>query len=202
MTVGTPPSSHPASADPDPDLPVSAIVRRGLDSFYGWPLRRKVFVAAATSFVLFHIGAVLLRGAPKKIREPLWPLAAWYSEGLRMTDTWGMFSLPPKDKLVSIVGITDRGARVELSHVLQNERDWKQRIVDTRLRKIQTKLASEKTRNHWGRGYVDYYCKKGLAQGLPLRRVQVEVQAKLAEKPEVFLSQSCRDMSSFKRSKR
>lgn len=187
-----PPSPESSLPQPDPDVSLADLLREGRQTFSNWPFRRRILVGAATAFVLFHIGAVLLKGAPKKIREPLWPLAAWYSDGLRMTDTWGMFSLPPKDKLVSIVGITDTGARVELSHVLQNERDWKQRVVDVRLRKIQTKLAGEKTRNHWGRGYVDYYCRTGLAQGLPLRRVQVEVQAKVTEKPEVFLSQTCR----------
>jgi len=176
------------TAEPDPDVSFADLVA----AFTGWPLKKRVLVAVAALFAAFHIGAVLLRGAPKRIKDPLWPLASWYSDGLRMTDTWGMFSLPPKDKLVSIVGIATDDSRIEISHVQQNERDFKQRIMDTRLRKIQTKLVDEKSRNHWGRGYVNYFCKQALARGVPLRRIQLEIQGKAGEAPKIFLNQSCR----------
>ncbi len=177
-----------AAPDPDPDVSFSDLVA----AFLRWPVKKRVLVTAAALFTAFHIGAVLLRGAPKPIKDPLWPLASWYSDGLRMTDTWGMFSLPPKDKLVSVVGIATDDSRIEISHVQQNERDFKQRVIDIRLRKIQTKLADEKSRNHWGRGYVNYFCKEALARGLPLRRIQLEIQGKPGEAPKIFLSQSCR----------
>ncbi|HSC88784.1 MAG TPA: hypothetical protein VLC09_15990 [Polyangiaceae bacterium] len=188
--VSTEPSATDSAAAAKEEETVT--LADGWKAFRSWSLRTRLTFVLATAFVLLHVTAVLVRGAPKKWREPLNPLVAWYGEGLRMTDTWGMFSLPPKDKLVSVIGIKENGDRIEISHVQQNERDFLQRIRDTRLRKIQTKLADEKSRNHWGWGYVKYFCKDALERGIPLRRIQLEVRVGDAEKTEVYLAQSCR----------
>ncbi len=188
------PSSPPEANPPSPAPPAEddeVTIRDGLRVLGSWPWHRRITFVLATAFTIFHISVVLLRGSPKQYREKL-PKMAFWAEGLRMTDTWGMFSLPPKDKLVSVVGITADGKRIEISHVQQNERNFVQRVVDTRLRKIQTKLADEKSRSHWGWGYVKYFCQDALARGVPLDRIQLEVVPEDGKPAEIYLKQGCR----------
>lgn len=172
----------------DPPESLWAPVKR---RFLGLSCFRRFVVVLCGLFVVFHLSAMLIRGGPKKLRDATVPVLSWYSGGLRMTDTWGMFSKRARSQLVSVVGILKDGSRVELAHLRQNERNLKDRIVDVRLRKILSKMTEEKSRKHWGRSLVSYYCKRGLEQGLSLQRVQVEVIGK-EETPEVHLRQICR----------
>lgn len=160
--------------------------------------RRRWLCRLATLFVLLHVSVVLLRGGPPWLREPLWGLVAWYGDGLRMAETWGMFSRPPEDVQVFVYGVDEHGGRVELATSNARERKLWNRIVDVRLRKMQTRLVEEGHRNAWGKHYLDYYCRQG-ADEPRWQHVELELLRAHAEpKPkagEVMLRVNCASKS-------
>jgi len=102
---------------------------------------------------------MLLRGLPPKLRDRVWPAFFWYGDGLRMTNTWGMFSRPPLNTQVNVIGVTRSGERITLSGVQQSTKGLRQRVVDLRLRKIQSRLQEPEVRDHWGEDYLRYFCR-------------------------------------------
>lgn len=140
------------------ELPASLRWRRGL----------------LTAFTLYHLGAVLVGGAVESIREGFEPVYGFYEQGLRMTNTWGMFGKRPVSTHVRIEGETRDGQRVLLSSTRADDRTLYERVRDTRIRKLQGKLADEGERNRWGQAYLDYFCRDARARGLDLVAVRAE----------------------------
>ena len=131
-------------------------------------------VGLCVGFVSFHVSVTLLRGSAPFLREPALEFFWWYSEGLRMATTWGMFSKPPDPTDVVVMGVLEDGERIELSHTDSQRRDWFGRITDVRLRKIQNRLATPEDQNAWGKEYLAYFCRAG-AEGRGFRRVELEL---------------------------
>lgn len=137
---------------------------------------------AAGVLVVLHLGSALLAGAPHALRDPLWPLVAWYADGLRMINTWGMFARPPPVEDVVIVGQQKDGTTIELATAVASRRSWFQRIVDARLRKIQSKLAKEGARHEFGREYLAYFCRQAVRHERPLARVELRANPPATER--------------------
>lgn len=74
-------------------------------------------VGLSVAFVTFHVGVTLVRGAATGLREPALELTGWYSEGLRMATTWGMFSKAPDPTDVVVMGVLEDNRRVEIELV-------------------------------------------------------------------------------------
>jgi hypothetical protein len=138
------------------------------------PLLERLKVGSCVAFVAFHVSVTLLRGANTSLRDPALEFIGWYSEGLRMATTWGMFSKPPDPTDVIVMGVLDDGRRIELSHTDAQRRDWFGRITDVRLRKIQNRLATPEERSAWGKQYLAYFCRAGAGEGR-LKRVEIEL---------------------------
>ena len=143
-------------------------------------------LCACVAFCVLHLGSVLVRGLPAAVRERVWPAFAWYGDGLRMTNTWGMFSLPPKTEQVNVVGVTRAGEAIALSRVQQAQKKLLDRVADVRLRKIQNRLREKDVRDHWGVDYLRYFCR----QRPELSRVSLVLEAP-AHPPEVLLQVGC-----------
>jgi hypothetical protein len=135
---------------------------------------RRSKVGLCVTFVAFHVGVTLVRGAETSLRDPALEVTGWYSEGLRMATSWGMFSRAPDPTDVVVMGVLDDGRRVELSHTDPQRRDWFGRIRDVRLRKIQNKLANPEDRAAFGKGYLEYFCRTGF-EGKRLKRAELEL---------------------------
>lgn len=127
-----------------------------------------------TAFTLYHLGAVLAGGAVEPIREWFEPVFGFYEQGLRMTNTWGMFGKRPVSTHVRIEGETRDGRRVLLSSTRADDHSVFERVRDARIRKLQGKLADEGDRNRWGQAYLDYFCRDARARGLELAAVRAE----------------------------
>jgi hypothetical protein len=91
-----------------------------------------------------------------------------------MAETWGMFSRPPEDIQVFVYGVDERGGRVELATSNARQRKLWNRVVDVRMRKMQTRLVEEGHRNAWGKHYLDYYCRQH-AEETRFQRVELEL---------------------------
>ncbi len=147
---------------------------KALSRFQELPVLQRLKIGLCAGFVAFHIGVTLVRGASTALRDPAIEVLGWYSEGLRMATTWGMFSKPPDPTDVVVMGVLDDDSRVELSHTDPQRRDWFGRIKDVRLRKIQNKLSNPDDRRAWGEAYLSYFCRAG-AEGKRLKRVELEL---------------------------
>lgn len=144
---------------------------------------RRLKVFACIAFASFHIAATLIRGASQEVRAPFAPVLDWYTEGLRMASTWGMFSKPLDGADAVVVGVYADRSRRELSHTDAKRRPWLRRIVDVRLRKIQNRLTEERDRSAWGREYLAYFCRTHASESPALRRVELEVVERSTEPP-------------------
>ncbi|HMJ10482.1 MAG TPA: hypothetical protein VK524_03695, partial [Polyangiaceae bacterium] len=109
------------------------------------PLRN----TAAMALVVLHVSAALLAGALPIIRDRLWPLVAWYADGLCMVNTWGMFARPPSKDDVRVVGVRADGSPLLLASSASRGPGWRGLVLDVRLRKIQGKLAKEEVRREF-----------------------------------------------------
>jgi hypothetical protein len=151
-----------------------SIPTKTLSHFRELPLLQRLKIGLCVSFAAFHIGVTLVRGASTALREPAIEHLGWYSEGLRLATTWGMFSKPPDPTDVVVMGVLEDNSRVELSHTDPQRRDWFGRITDVRLRKIQNKLSNPDDRSAWGEAYLAYFCRAG-ADRQRLKRVELEL---------------------------
>lgn len=125
-------------------------------------------------FLLWHIGCVLATGVAP-IKRFFEPLIGFYTDGLRLATTWGMFSRPPRRADTLIEAVRSGGEIVVLSSSYQFERTLRERIEDTRLRKIQAKLEEEGDRTSFGAPYLDYYCRVALGRFTDVVRVRIRV---------------------------
>ena len=165
------------------------------------PKRGRARRALVVGFVAFHTTCVLITGLPKPARELVWPLVEWYTDGLKLTNRWGMFSKPPRRAAVVVVADRASGDTVELSSSIQGERSLVERIVDVRLRKIQGNLTREDERRHLGRDYLGYWCRLALQADPSVRSVRLvekepekyddDGQRELAASEKTLLGQPC-----------
>jgi hypothetical protein len=121
--------------------------------------RGRIVRAAATAFTIYHLAAVLHGGAVPAVRKALKPVFGFYADGLRMTNSWGMFGKPPTTTNVTIEGDTKDKRGIVLSTTRAPDRTWFERIRDVRIRKIQSKLADDGDRARLGQAHLAYWCK-------------------------------------------
>jgi len=132
----------------------------------------RALVIAAVSW---HILCVLATGA-KPVREAVAPLNGWYVDGLKLTNTWGMFSKAPKSAETLVVGVLEGGKTTTLMTSHANQKGFTQRIVDSRIRKIQAKLENDGDRRTFGVPYLDYWCREARVRLPELRYVRLVVR--------------------------
>lgn len=125
--------------------------------------------------VSWHVLCVLATGA-KPVRDAVAPINGWYVDGLKLTNTWGMFSKAPKSAETLVIGVLEGGETTELSTSYANRKGFTQRIVDSRIRKIQAKLENEGDRKTFGVAYLDYWCREARAAHPGLHRVRLVVR--------------------------
>jgi hypothetical protein len=123
------------------------------------PFRGRMLRAAGIAFTLYHLGAVLAGGAVAGVRKFFDPVLGFYADGLRMTNSWGMFGKPPNTTHVRIEIDTKTERNVQVATTSAQGRTLFERIRDTRIRKIQGKLTDEGDRNRFGQPFLDYFCK-------------------------------------------
>lgn len=154
----------------------------------GWV--RGLRIAAASGLLILHIGAALLAGAWPGIKDRLWPLIAWYADGLCMINTWGMFSRPPSKNEVRVVGVRADQSSIVLASSVSRRPGWVAGVLDVRLRKIQNRLAKEDARREYGDAYLAYFCRQAA-----VREVRLELHpAPPAQEPaSVLMSRFCGD---------
>lgn len=126
---------------------------------------------AAALVVVWHITAELITGAVPPIRDVVWPLIEFYSDGLRMTNRWGMFTNPPSRSEVVVIAHYEDGTEAELATNYTSSRSGFARIRDVRLRKLQGKFLNEHDRKHFGQAYLAYFCDQ--VDGGPVERVSL-----------------------------
>ncbi|NUP05935.1 MAG: hypothetical protein HOW73_07745 [Polyangiaceae bacterium] len=129
--------------------------------------------AAITAFTLYHLVAMLVGGGTKEIKRPFQYVMGFYDEGLRMTNSWGMFGKPPGATHVVVEGVKPDGTTIQLATTRAADRTFIERIRDVRMRKIQGKLTDLQDRTRWGGPYLDYFCRDAKAKGLELKSVRI-----------------------------
>ena len=142
--------------------------------------KQKWWRAAAIAVVLLHGGSVLMTGAPKWLRDPAWFLVAWYADGLRMTNKWGMFSKPPRRTTVSVIADRRGQESYTVAHNLQAERGFTGRVVDARIRKILGNVARDDNHKRYGTPILAYYCRVAREVHEDVWRVRVRVDTPAA----------------------
>lgn len=129
--------------------------------------------AALTAFTIYHMVAMIVGGSVDSVKNRfVWVFGA-YDEGLRMTNSWGMFGKAPVATHVRIEGDTADRRWVVLSTTRAQDRTWFERIRDVRIRKIQGKLADEGDRNRLGQPILAFFCRQSLEEGAGLRMVRI-----------------------------
>lgn len=123
------------------------------------PFRGRMLRAAGIAFTMYHLGAVLAGGAVPAVRKFFEPVLGFYADGLRMTNSWGMFGKPPNTTHVRIEIDTKTEKNVPVATTRAHGRTLFERIRDTRVRKIQGKLTEEGDRNRFGQPFLDYFCR-------------------------------------------
>jgi hypothetical protein len=121
----------------------------------------------AIAFTIYHVLAMLIGGSVSGVRRAFKPLTGFYSEGLRMTNGWGMFARPPTVGHVVIEGTMSDGTKKVLSTTRAGDRSAFERIRDVRIRKIQGKLGEPGDRAQLGHAFLDYFCRSAPRQGGP-----------------------------------
>jgi hypothetical protein len=129
--------------------------------------------AALTAFTLYHMLAMIVGGSVDSVKNRfVWVFGA-YDEGLRMTNSWGMFGKAPVATHVHIEGETADRRWIVLSTTRAQDRTWFERVRDVRIRKIQGKLADEGDRNRLGQPMLAFFCRLSQEKGLGLRMVRI-----------------------------
>lgn len=135
--------------------------------------RGKILRVLATAALVLHISSMLIGSAISPIRNFFAPVLGFYTDGLRMTNSWGMFGKPPVSTNVDIEGVLDDGTSVPLSTTDAHKRSWLERIKDVRIRKIEGKLSEEPDRSRLASSFLDYYCRQATARYENVREVKV-----------------------------
>ncbi len=123
------------------------------------PRGKRMIRAAGIAFTIYHVGAVLAGGAIPPVKKALSPIFGFYADGLRMTNSWGMFGRPPNTTNVTIEVDTKEGRGVLVSTTRAKDRTFTERVRDVRVRKIQGKLSEDGDRGRFGQQYLDYFCR-------------------------------------------
>jgi hypothetical protein len=120
---------------------------------------RKVLRALAAAFVVWHVAAIVAMGAGPRVRRALRSVFGFYEGRLKLTNTWGMFSKRPSSTHVRVEAVDARGGVHLLATTEADDKGLVERFRDARLRKIQTKLGSKKSRTSFGAAYLDGWCR-------------------------------------------
>lgn len=202
-TTPEPPLSGDAASESDapPDEaadapePVRPKLYRELD------FKRRMLRAALTAFTLYHLIGLLYGGATKDIKATFAYVFGFYDEGMRMTNSWGMFGKPPTATHVVVEGERMDGTKFVISTTNAKDRTLTDRLRDVRIRKIQGKLTEGGARARWGTAYLDYFCREAQERGEKLRWVRAIEQihedkddkGNVRRKPSttVLMSRSC-----------
>jgi hypothetical protein len=156
---GTPDADRAGPAEP---VPFHALGR--------WERHKR---AALTAFTLYHMLAMIVGGSVDSVKNRfVWVFGA-YDEGLRMTNSWGMFGKAPVATHVRIEGETADRRWVVLSTTRAQDRTWFERIRDVRIRKIQGKLADDADRNRLGQPMLAFFCRLSVEEESGLRMVRI-----------------------------
>src|SRR5690606_8210004 len=114
--------------------------RGGLSTVRPMPaLKDEAIVAALLAFTVLDRGTTLLRGVPDAARQLVGPLLAWYGDGLRMVNTWGMFSRRTEQPEVVVRVWPAEGEPWMLLHSSERASTL-DRVRDVRLRKLLNNL--------------------------------------------------------------
>lgn len=149
-----------------PEVPAGPTLYRDL------PFRGRMLRAAGIAFTIYHLGAVLAGGAVAGVKRFFEPVLGFYADGLRMTNSWGMFGKPPNTTHVRIEIDTKTERNVQVATTSAKGRTLFERIRDTRIRKIQGKLTDEGDRNRFGQPFLDYFCRNPPAGHTDVRVVR------------------------------
>jgi hypothetical protein len=135
--------------------------------------RDKWLRVLAIAFTLYHLIAMLVGGSVSGVRRAFKPLTGFYSEGLRMTNGWGMFARAPTTSHVVIEATMSDGSKRVVSTTRAGDRSAFERIRDVRIRKIQGKLGEPGDRAQLGHAILDYFCRTSRTeQGPKVLRVR------------------------------
>lgn len=115
---------------------------------------------------------MIVGGGTTQIKRPFNWVVGFYDQGMRMTNSWGMFGKPPAATHLSVEGEKMDGTYVLLSTTNSTGKSLWKRVRDVRIRKLQGKLTDVADRQRWGLGYLDYFCRSSLEKGLELRSVR------------------------------
>ncbi len=159
------------AGDDDLDADDLSAWERARVMYRSQPLAGRMKTAGAAAFILLFLSMMLVRGLNDKYREPLWPLIGWYTDGLGMARSWGMFAHPSTELPIFIYGKTKTGEEIQLSPPLEDSL-WI-RIRDQRMRKIRAHMGNEDTRKRWGRDLLRYMCRAESTEGRKLRSVRL-----------------------------
>lgn len=154
--------------------------------------RRRLKFILGFAFLLFHAAAVLIKGSPPLLRDVLQPPVDFYVDGLRMAATWGMFGSYHKPEAVYVVGVDKEGARHFIYPQRREERTIWDRLIDVRLRKMQSAYVSDEKANR-ARLYAAYWCKYP-RPGATYETVRIEKGAGLDDEKhprELILVEGC-----------
>ncbi len=141
--------------DDEEELSARELARR---MYKAQPLGGRIRTAGATAFTILFLSMMLIRGVHERYRERLWPLIGWYTDGLGMARTWGMFAHPRTELPIFIYGVTRDRKEVQLSPPVEDSL-WV-RIRDQRMRKIRAHMGNDDTRQRWGPDLVRYMCRE------------------------------------------
>lgn len=137
------------------------------------PPRGKALRVVVILFLVLHITALLIGGAVPKIRNVFTPAVGFYADALKMTNSWGMFGKPPTSTNVQIEGVRTNGSTTILSTTDAHKRTLAERIVDSRMRKFEGRLAEPGDLKRLGDTFLDYFCREGKKRFEDLREVRV-----------------------------
>lgn len=135
--------------------------------------RRKLQVVLIAVYLFWHALATLVGGLRPGLRDPIWPAFDWYGDGLRMINSWGMFSRPHADEAIFSYGLTEDGRRHPLYP--PEHATLERRLMDQRLRKLQSHLGKDGNRKRWGKTYVQQLCRSVRIDGEALSAVELEL---------------------------
>lgn len=124
-------------------------------------------------FLVLHLTALLVGGALPKIRAVFTPVVGFYTDALKMTNSWGMFGKPPTSTNVQIEGVRASNNVVVLSTTDAHKRSFGDRIVDSRMRKFEGRLSEPNDLKRMGDIFLTYYCREGKRAYPDLREVRV-----------------------------
>jgi hypothetical protein len=134
----------------------------------------KIWRVVVILFLMLHLTSLLVGGAIPQIRSVFTPVIFFYADALKMTNSWGMFGKPPTSTNVQIEAVMPDGKTIHvLSTTDAHQRSLWERIVDTRMRKFEGRLAEPADMKRLGDAFLDWFCKVGKEQYGTIREVRI-----------------------------